>query len=140
MLGCSFLHITSLANLSPFNTTMSEACQTFPTLNYMVVSLWDTEFLGKLGHIALHLSLLFVFWIKFSSSKIKGNFGNSGKKAALPFYSLPWLFCCQFSLKMALCAKATILLNELLLILCLVYLHKWKMEDGKHRSEKTVRD
>lgn len=41
---------------------------------------------------------------------------------------------------MVLFAKATILLNKLLLILFVVCLHKWKMKDGKYRSEKTVRD
>lgn len=39
---------------------------------------------------------------------------------------------------MALFAKATILLNELVLILCLVYLHEWEMKDGKYRSKKPV--
>lgn len=131
---------TLLTNLSPFNTTMSEVCQIFPILHYMVVLLQDTEFLDKLGHITLHLSLLVVFWIKISFSKIKDNFGSSEEKTALPFYSFPCLFCCQFCLNMALFAKATILLNELLLILFLVCLHKWKMKDGKYRSEKTVRD
>ena len=41
---------------------------------------------------------------------------------------------------MALFAKATILLNGLVLILCLVYLHKRNMKDGKYWSEKTARD
>lgn len=41
---------------------------------------------------------------------------------------------------MVLFAKATILLNELVLILCFVYLCKWKMKDGKYRNKKTVWD
>lgn len=78
--------------------------------------------------------------MKISSNKIKDNFGSSEKKVVLPFYFLLCLFCCQLSLKMSLFAKATILLNELVLLLCLVYFHKWNMKGGKYNSEKTARD
>lgn len=102
--------------------------------------LWDIQFLGKLSHVAMHLSSVFLFWIKISSSEIKDNFSSSEKKVALPFYFLLCLFCCQLSLKMAFFDKARILLNELVLILCLVYLHKWNMKGGEHWSEKITRD
>lgn len=88
----------------------------------------------------MHLSFVFLFCIKISPSEIKDNFSSSEKKVALPFYFLPCLFCCQLSLKMAFFAKARILLNELVLILRLVYLHKWNMKGGKHWSEKITRD
>lgn len=41
---------------------------------------------------------------------------------------------------MALFAKATILLNELVLIVCLVYLHKCNMKGGKYWREKRAAD
>jgi len=71
----------------------------------------------------------------FSGQKLapvrSDSFSSSEKKVVVSFYFLPGLFCCQLPLKMALFAKATTLLNELVLMLCLVYLHKWNMKDGK---------
>lgn len=62
------------------------------------------------------------------------------KKVVLLLCFLPCLFFCQHSLKTALFARTTILLNDLVLILCLVCLHKWNMKDGKYWSEMNAGD